>query len=58
MEQTQRIFDAGVTLGIGGSGIAVITLGDVKDVVAVAVGVVTIVCLIYTTFFKKAKVKG
>lgn len=42
-------------LFIGGVGIALIKLTDIKDVTAVAVGVVTIVCLIYNTFFKDNK---
>lgn len=42
---------------IGGAGIALIKLTEIKDVTAVAVGVVTIVCLIYNTFFREQKRK-
>lgn len=44
-----------ITLGSGGGVIAFIQLSDLKDVVAVAVGVVTIICLLYNTFRKKGK---
>lgn len=41
--------------GWGTLTIVVIQLSEVKDFVAVLVGVITGVCMIYTTFFKKPK---
>ena len=40
---------------IGGAGIAVIQLTHIKDATSIVVGVVTVVCLIYTAFFKGRK---
>jgi hypothetical protein len=37
---------------MGGGGIALIMLTDIKDVTAIAVGILTAVCLVYNTFFK------
>lgn len=48
-----KIHDAGCQLTLGTLSIAVIQLADVKDLVAIGVGVVTVVCLLYTTFWKK-----
>lgn len=55
MDYLERLTEAVRALLIGGGGIAFITLTEVKDVVAIVVGIVTVVCLIYTTFFRKVR---
>ena len=42
---------------IGVVGIAVIQLTEIKDVMSILVGVVTMVCLIHTAFFRGRKKK-
>lgn len=39
----------------GSTAIAYIKLSDAKDITAIAVGLVTIVCLLYSTFLTKKK---
>lgn len=37
----------------GGVSVGVIQLAEMKDIAAIAVAAVTIVCMVYSTFFKK-----
>ncbi len=55
MDLTTRIIEATKTMILGTVTIGIITREAVKDHVAIAVGIVTIVCLIFSTFFKKEK---
>lgn len=55
MDNFDRIFEGVRAIGIGGLGIAAISISAVKDSTSVLVGVVTIVCLLYTTFVKSEK---
>jgi hypothetical protein len=49
--------ESGFTFWLGTATIAFVKMADIKDATAILVGVVTVVCMIYSTFFKKKKDK-
>lgn len=53
----QKLADGLRTIMIGGTGIATISLDQVKDAMSIIVAAITVLCLIYNTFFKKGGVK-